>query len=97
MGIFKNASKRLSLGKKFELLRNTCFYFSVPPQRPRIEFNGTQVLPGHNLTTFHGELAVIKCVSHYGNPPPILKWFLGECTHLISCSSRFKLLKKTCI
>ncbi|ERL89500.1 hypothetical protein D910_06866 [Dendroctonus ponderosae] len=51
---------------------------TLPPQRPRIEFNGTQVLPGHNLTTFHGELAVIKCVSHYGNPPPILKWFLDQ-------------------
>ncbi|CAH1123497.1 unnamed protein product [Ceutorhynchus assimilis] len=50
----------------------------VPPQRPRIEFNGTQVLPGHNLTTLHGEVAVIKCVSHYGNPPPVLKWFLDQ-------------------
>lgn len=50
----------------------------VPPQRPRIEFNGTQVLPGHNLTTLHGEVAVIKCVSHYGNPPPVLKWFMDQ-------------------
>ncbi|XP_074038362.1 kin of IRRE-like protein 1 isoform X2 [Leptinotarsa decemlineata] len=50
----------------------------VPPQRPRIEYNGTQVLPGHNLTTLHGEVAVIKCVSHYGNPPPVLKWFLDQ-------------------
>lgn len=36
------------------------------------------MLPGHNLTALHGELAVIKCVSHFGNPPPILKWFLGK-------------------
>ncbi|CAH1372543.1 unnamed protein product [Tenebrio molitor] len=50
----------------------------VPPQRPRIEYNGTQVLPGHNLTSLHGEVAVIKCVSHYGNPPPVLKWFLDQ-------------------
>ncbi|XP_049818433.1 irregular chiasm C-roughest protein isoform X2 [Aethina tumida] len=50
----------------------------VPPQRPRIEFNGTQVHPGHNLTTLHGEVAVVKCVSHYGNPPPVLKWFLDQ-------------------
>ncbi|XP_008190757.1 irregular chiasm C-roughest protein isoform X4 [Tribolium castaneum] len=50
----------------------------VPPQRPRIEYNGTQVLPGHNLTALHGEVAVIKCVSHYGNPPPVLKWFLDQ-------------------
>ncbi|KAL1517904.1 hypothetical protein ABEB36_001607 [Hypothenemus hampei] len=50
----------------------------VPPQRPRIEFNGTQILPGHNLTTLHGEVAAIKCVSHYGNPSPILKWFLDQ-------------------
>ncbi|KAJ8922191.1 hypothetical protein NQ315_004126 [Exocentrus adspersus] len=51
---------------------------TLPPQRPRIEYNGTQVLPGHNLTTLHGEVAAIKCVSHYGNPPPILKWFLDQ-------------------
>lgn len=50
----------------------------MPPQSPRIEYNGSQVLPGHNLTALHGEVAVIKCVSHYGNPPPILKWFLGK-------------------
>ncbi|VEN47342.1 unnamed protein product, partial [Callosobruchus maculatus] len=58
----------------------------VPPQRPRIEYNGTQVLPGHNLTTLHGEVAVIKCVSHYGNPPPILKWFMDH--HEITPSRR---------
>ncbi|KAG5889614.1 hypothetical protein JTB14_002004 [Gonioctena quinquepunctata] len=50
----------------------------VPPQRPRIEYNGTQVLPGHNLTTLHGEVTVMKCLSHYGNPPPVLKWFLEQ-------------------
>lgn len=50
----------------------------MPPQSPRIEYNASQVLPGHNLTALHGEVAVIKCVSHYGNPPPILKWFLGK-------------------
>lgn len=54
------------------------FSFSVPPQRPRIEYNASQVLPGHNLTALHGEVAVIKCISHYGNPPPVLKWFLGK-------------------
>lgn len=56
-----------------------CFIFvPVAPQTPRIEYNGSQVLPGHNLTALHGIVAVIKCVSHYGNPPPVLKWFLGK-------------------
>ncbi|KAK9728967.1 CD80-like C2-set immunoglobulin domain [Popillia japonica] len=50
----------------------------VQPRKPKIEYNQNQVLPGHNLTALHGELAVIKCVSHFGNPPPILKWFLDQ-------------------
>ncbi|KAF5289667.1 hypothetical protein FQR65_LT11784 [Abscondita terminalis] len=50
----------------------------ISPQRPRIEYNASQVLPGHNLTALHGEVATIKCVSHYGNPPPVLKWFLDQ-------------------
>ncbi|XP_065161053.1 irregular chiasm C-roughest protein isoform X2 [Atheta coriaria] len=50
----------------------------VAPQRPRIEYNASQVLPGHNLTALHGEVGVIKCMSHYGNPPPVLKWFLDQ-------------------
>ncbi|XP_045463992.1 hemicentin-2 isoform X2 [Harmonia axyridis] len=54
------------------------FVVRVPPQRPRIEFNGSQVLPGHNLTALHGEVVTTICRSHYGNPPPVLKWFLNQ-------------------
>ncbi|XP_069682757.1 irregular chiasm C-roughest protein isoform X1 [Periplaneta americana] len=50
----------------------------VAPQRPRIEYNTSQVLPGHNVTAQAGERATVKCVSRYGNPPARLKWFLGE-------------------
>ncbi|XP_063236111.1 cell adhesion molecule 3-like [Bacillus rossius redtenbacheri] len=51
----------------------------VAPQRPRIEYNSSQVLPEHNVTGRAGETAAIKCVSRYGNPPARLKWFLdGE-------------------
>ncbi|KAI4470874.1 nephrin [Holotrichia oblita] len=53
-------------------------FVPVQPRKPKIEYNQNQVLPGHNLTALHGELAVIKCVSHFGNPPPILKWFLDQ-------------------
>ncbi|GLV42586.1 uncharacterized protein CBL_03325 [Carabus blaptoides fortunei] len=50
----------------------------VPPQQPRIEYNGSQVLPGHNLTSLHGDMATIKCVARYGNPPAVIKWFLDQ-------------------
>jgi len=38
------------------------------------------VPPGHNITADAGALATVKCISHYGNPPATLKWFLGKCT-----------------
>ncbi|XP_021939888.1 hemicentin-1 isoform X3 [Zootermopsis nevadensis] len=50
----------------------------VAPQRPRIEYNTSQVLPGHNVTAQAGERATVKCVSRYGNPPARLKWLLGD-------------------
>ncbi|XP_071051965.1 kin of IRRE-like protein 2 isoform X3 [Onthophagus taurus] len=50
----------------------------VAPQKPKIEYNQSQVLPGHNLTAIHGEVAIVKCLSRYGNPPPVLKWFLDQ-------------------
>lgn len=55
-----------------------CFFVAVAPQRPRIEYNTTHVLPGHNISVKTGERATVKCVSHYGNPPSRLKWFLGK-------------------
>ncbi|XP_041766810.1 uncharacterized protein LOC121590835 [Anopheles merus] len=50
----------------------------VPPQRPRLEHEGVHVPPGHNVTVDSGAVATVKCVSHYGNPPAQLKWYLGE-------------------
>ncbi|XP_065093433.1 uncharacterized protein LOC135714094, partial [Ochlerotatus camptorhynchus] len=50
----------------------------VPPQRPRLEHEGVHVPPGHNVTVDSGAMATVKCVSHYGNPPAQLKWFLGD-------------------
>lgn len=55
-------------------------FIAVAPQRPRIEYNATHVLPGHNISVKTGERATVKCVSHYGNPPSRLKWFLGKCS-----------------
>lgn len=54
------------------------FLFAVPPQRPRLEHEGVHVPPGHNVTVDSGAMATVKCVSHYGNPPAQLKWFLGK-------------------
>lgn len=53
-------------------------FISVAPQRPRVEYNTSQVLPGHNVTAQAGERATVKCVSRYGNPPARLKWLLGK-------------------
>lgn len=73
----------IQLSYKYKLFVNIrrCFV-SVPPQQPRIEFNGSQVLPGHNLTALHGDIATVKCVARYGNPPALIKWFLGKCNNL---------------
>ncbi|KAH8292457.1 hypothetical protein KR054_010297, partial [Drosophila jambulina] len=50
----------------------------VAPQRPRIEYEAVHVPPGHNITADAGAVATVKCVSHYGNPPATLKWYLGD-------------------
>ncbi|XP_063240065.1 hemicentin-2 [Bacillus rossius redtenbacheri] len=50
----------------------------VAPQRPRIEYNASQILPDHNVTARVGDRSKVKCVSRYGNPPARLKWFLGD-------------------
>ncbi|XP_037954318.1 synaptogenesis protein syg-1-like [Teleopsis dalmanni] len=50
----------------------------VGPQRPRLEYEGTHVPPSHNITVDSGAVATVKCVSHYGNPPATLKWYLGD-------------------
>lgn len=53
-------------------------FIPAAPQRPRVEYNTSQVLPGHNVTGQAGERATVKCVSRYGNPPAKLKWLLGK-------------------
>ncbi|XP_068084855.1 kin of IRRE-like protein 2 [Anabrus simplex] len=50
----------------------------VAPLSPRVEYNSSQVLPGHNLTAPIGEKASIKCISRLGNPPARLKWFVDD-------------------
>lgn len=57
------------------------FFFSpktVAPQKPKLEHEGQHILPGNNVTVDSGATATVKCVSHYGNPPAVLKWFLGD-------------------
>lgn len=55
------------------------YFISVAPQRPRLEHEGVHVPPGHNVTVDSKAMATVKCVSHYGNPPALLRWFLGKC------------------
>ncbi|XP_068084854.1 synaptogenesis protein syg-1 [Anabrus simplex] len=50
----------------------------VAPLSPRVEYNSSQVLPGHNLTVPVGEKATIRCISRLGNPPAKIKWFIGD-------------------
>ncbi|XP_039276455.1 irregular chiasm C-roughest protein-like [Nilaparvata lugens] len=50
----------------------------VAPERPRIEFRGSQLQPGSNLTAGAGDRAAIKCLSRHGNPPPRLEWYLDK-------------------
>lgn len=54
------------------------FLLAVAPQKPKLEHEGQHILPGNNITVDSGATATVKCVSHYGNPPAILKWFLGD-------------------
>lgn len=50
----------------------------MAPQRPKLEYEGQHILPGNNVTVDSGATATVKCISHYGNPPAILKWYLGD-------------------
>lgn len=53
-------------------------FIAAAPQRPKIEHEGLQVPPGHNVTVDSKAVATVTCVSHYGNPAATLKWFLGK-------------------
>nr|XP_053642506.1 basement membrane-specific heparan sulfate proteoglycan core protein-like [Cherax quadricarinatus] len=50
----------------------------VAPNRPQLEVETQQVLAGQNFTVQEDQPATIKCISHYGNPPADIKWFIGK-------------------
>ncbi|XP_046434490.1 kin of IRRE-like protein 2 isoform X1 [Neodiprion fabricii] len=50
----------------------------VSPKRPDIEYGQITILPGSNVTARAGEVAHLSCASRYGNPPALLRWYLGE-------------------
>ncbi|XP_050685003.1 irregular chiasm C-roughest protein isoform X2 [Leptidea sinapis] len=50
----------------------------VPPQTPRILFNGSHVLPGQNITVPAGSRATVVCEARYGNPPAYIEWYLEK-------------------
>lgn len=49
----------------------------VPPQSPRILFNGSHVMAGQNITVPAGSRATVVCEARYGNPPAYIEWYLG--------------------
>ncbi|GBP48498.1 Kin of IRRE-like protein 3 [Eumeta japonica] len=50
----------------------------VPPQSPRILYNGTHVVPGAAITVAAGARATVVCEARYGNPPAYIEWFLEQ-------------------
>ncbi|KAM3965281.1 LOW QUALITY PROTEIN: irregular chiasm C-roughest protein [Aphomia sociella] len=50
----------------------------VPPQSPRILFNGSHVMPGQNITVPAGSRATVVCEARYGNPPAYIEWYLEK-------------------
>ncbi|XP_035737382.1 hemicentin-2-like isoform X7 [Vespa mandarinia] len=50
----------------------------VSPRRPQIEYDNHPILPGSNVTARAGEIATLTCRARYGNPPPLIKWYVGE-------------------
>ncbi|XP_044016181.1 kin of IRRE-like protein 2 isoform X2 [Aphidius gifuensis] len=50
----------------------------VSPKRPQIEYAGAVILPGGNVTARSGEIATLTCIARYGNPPPLIKWYLRD-------------------
>ncbi|XP_026327512.1 irregular chiasm C-roughest protein isoform X2 [Hyposmocoma kahamanoa] len=50
----------------------------VPPQSPRILYNGSHVMPGQNITVPAGSRATVVCEARYGNPPAYIEWYLEK-------------------
>ncbi|KAG7206458.1 hypothetical protein KM043_003809 [Ampulex compressa] len=48
----------------------------VKPRKPRLEYGGTILSTA--LTLREGQEVTISCVSRYGNPPALIKWFIGS-------------------
>ncbi|XP_006607769.1 hemicentin-1-like [Apis dorsata] len=47
----------------------------VKPRKPRLEYGGT--ILNSALTLREGQEVTISCVSRYGNPPALIKWYIG--------------------
>lgn len=47
----------------------------VAPRKPRLEYGGSILSTA--LTLREGQEATISCVSRYGNPPALIKWYIG--------------------
>lgn len=47
----------------------------VKPRKPRLDYGGT--ILSDSLTLREGQEVTISCVARYGNPPAIIKWFIG--------------------
>ncbi|XP_012260792.1 hemicentin-2-like [Athalia rosae] len=47
----------------------------VSPRKPRLELGGA--ILGSSLILREGQEATLSCVSRYGNPPALIKWFIG--------------------
>ncbi|XP_011500520.1 PREDICTED: muscle M-line assembly protein unc-89 [Ceratosolen solmsi marchali] len=47
----------------------------VKPRKPQLEYAGAVLTT--SLTLREGQEATISCVSRYGNPPALIKWFIG--------------------
>lgn len=46
---------------------------TVKPRQPRLEYGGTGLSGA--LTLREGQEVTISCVSRYGNPPAVIKWY----------------------
>ncbi|XP_071576739.1 kin of IRRE-like protein 1 [Temnothorax nylanderi] len=48
----------------------------VKPKKPQLEYAGAPL--GATLTLKEGQEVMISCVSRYGNPVALIKWFIGN-------------------
>ncbi|XP_014612836.1 PREDICTED: hemicentin-2-like [Polistes canadensis] len=48
----------------------------VKPRKPSLEYGGT--ILNTSLTLREGQEVTISCVSRYGNPVALIKWFIGD-------------------